>query len=300
MTIQPIDAMPLPAPASADEPQVPSQEPLAQEPRQDRPARGPMRALENLLSHAPRDLMKPGGRGMDQLLKQIGVKLDRLTAGSDQAYQAARVQLDFSFQAVREINRATGDETVAMSMEFSASIRTLAGDEDQAQALSVEMSGEMFFGAGQDPAGLFEQTFGADRTAEAVAAHALDRYAGRVAQDPDVQDTPENRSQYADLVKEAIEQAAQRIKDRQGEDSDAAQRISRTQQRLEEMLDRFVEQGLESMSPPDEQTRATVIYQRSLSLEITRQRMLLSSYSPQGQRDVQEPQAQAEQVDAAA
>jgi hypothetical protein len=300
MTIQPFDAMPLPAPPVAEEPQARPQQPLDQDPRQAQPTRGPMRSLENLLSHAPRDLMKPGGRGMDQLLKQIGVKLDRLTAGSDQAYRAARVQLDFSFQAVREINRATGDETVAMRMEFSASIQTLSGDQEQAQALSVEMSGEMFFGAGRDPAALFEQTFGADRTAEAVAAHAFDRYAGRVARDPDVQDTPENRSQYADLVREAVEQAAQRIKDRQGEDSDAAQRISRTQQRLEEMLDRFVEQGLESMSPPDEQTRATVIYQRSLCLEITRQRMLLSSYSPQGQSDIQEPPADAQEVDAAA
>lgn len=300
MTIQPIEPTQIPVSQSLSEPQAQPQEPPAAESVETQPKRGPLRALENLLSHAPRDLMKPGGRGMDQLLKQIGVKLDRLSAGSDQAYSAARVQLDFSFQAVREINRATGDETVAMRMEFSASIRTLAGDEDQARAISVEMSGEMFFGAGQDPAGLFEQTFGADRTAQTLAAHALDRYAGRVAEDPDVQDTPENRSQYADLVKEAVEQAARRIRDRQGADSEAADRINQTQQRLEEMLDRFVEQGLEAMSPPDEQTRATVIYQRSLSLEITHRRMLLSAYDPQGQTNIQEPPAEAEQVDAAA
>jgi hypothetical protein len=262
-----------------------------------------MRALENLLSHAPRDLMKSREGTLDKLLKQVGVKLDRLAGDGQEAYQAARVQFDFSYRAVREINRVTGDETVAMHVRFNASIQTLQADGSEARSVSMQLSGEMFLGSGQDPAGLFESTFGPKPTAEGIAAHALDRYAKRLDEDPEVEDTAENRRQYADLVRQAVERAAQRIGQRDGQEDESnaiADNISRTQEELDRMLERFVEQGLDALAPPSEQTAATLVYQRSLSFEMSRQTLLLSAYSRQGQSQSQDPPADPEEVDAAA
>jgi hypothetical protein len=302
MTIQPYAQVQPPQPQPQQPEPIKQTDPLEQaqaEPAPIRPhARGPMRALENLLSHAPRNLMKGRGPGLDQLLKQVGVKLDRLTDDQDAALQAARVQFDFSFQAVRSIDGRTGNETLAMRVEFNASIQTLAADQDSLEARSLSFSGEMFVGRGQDPAGLFEQTFGQDTPARTIAAHAVDRYAQRVAEDEDVADTRENRQAYADLVRDAVDQAAQRVAERQ-DSQDLAESVRGTQEKVDELLQRFVEEGIEA-AEADETAAQMATYYRRISFEMTRQRMLLTAYDPTGQAQVDEPKAEPEEVDAAA
>ena len=259
------------------------------------PDRGPMRALENLLSHAPRDLMKHGERGLDRLLRKIGIKADHLAASmGDADIAAARVQVEFSYQAVRQID-AAGRETFAMQFSFSASVAAVAAGPDGAVAQVQTLSAEGSFGYGSDPQGLLERTFAPQTTADSVANHALDRYR-QMLSEQDADDTAASRAAWADAVTAAVDDTAARLRDKYADRDDLLERIEQIRADVGEQLNRFVEEGLPEAGAPD----AGVQLQQQMWLHLELQRTLVRSYASDGAAVEPAPEPEPEAVDAAA
>jgi hypothetical protein len=257
--------------------------------------RGPARALENLLAHAPRDLLRHGEKHLGKLMDRLGFRARQLAGVDQAALSATRVQLDFAYQAVRRIDQA-GNETFAMQLSLQASMTSLAVDDQGLSGQVRTFSAEAFLASGQDAQALFNQTFNPPTTAESVVNHAADRYR-QMLEARQAEDSLENRTRFADRVGQAVDSAAESLAQKYAGNPEALARLEETHQAIAEKLSQFVSGGLSDQAPAS----PAALAQQQMWLQIEATATQFRSYRPDAVLEADDPDdAQPEQLDVAA